>query len=181
MTVALVSRRTLHGGLAVGVVALTLFGALTAMIGVGQHFAERLETLKNSEAAAAAFALRLDERRERTRQALGLIGAAPEHLATLSGAAAAKALVERACADIAATLNGACAIDETAATASLSLYRARLTATGDIDALAAALKDTVTAPLQVASVAIRSGPTPGAVEISALIEVAGAASASDVP
>lgn len=181
MTARLTPRQMMHAGLAAGIALAAIFAVASVGATLVSQFMRQLTELESGAETAAAFALRLDEARHETRERLAAVGADPQDLSLVSSPQAAKALVAEACAAIAKAASGLCIAEETPITATLSLYQARLTLTGPLPALMASIEQKVISPLRIGTLAIRPGAGPGAVEISALLEVAGARDAGDAP
>lgn len=174
-------QKALHAGFAACVLLIAAAGSVSLAAALTAHFGRLSASLKSGAETAADFSLRLDELRSSTREKLAAIGARPEDLEQLSSPEIAKSLAADACAKIAGPVNGACAPGETPLTSTLSLYEARLTATGPLADIAGLLNETISPPLHLKTLSIRPSASPRAVEISAIIEVAGARASEEAP
>lgn len=174
MTARLQPRQMIHAGLAAGIALAAILVVASVGMTLASLFIRQLAELKSGAEIASAFALRLDEARHETRQTLAAVGVEPKDLPIVSSPQAAKALVAEACAAIAKAASGLCVAEETPITTTLSLHQARLTVTGPLPAIVAALEEEIVPPLRIGTLAIRPGAGQDAVEISALLEVAGA-------
>lgn len=176
MSPSLSLSRAAHAGVSIGILLLAFFFAASLIAGFLAQFSARLSALKARADSVAELTVRLDGARAEIRERLEAIGAAPRDLEAVASPQTAKALVSSACAAFAQSIKAACTMEETPLSATLALHQARLTARGSAPQIVFAMTIAIAPPLRIAKLTMKPGGDDSSVEISALIEVAGARS-----
>lgn len=169
------SARWIHGFASLALVAgFLVFGCVT-LSALVVNFAEKFETLKERRDQAAALELRIDEYRSETARRLVSIGATPADAVLVVDPEQLRARMSALCAALVEAIAAQCTVGEESQSATHSIWRAEIVATGDPGILVSSLSAAAAPPMRLAKLKL----TPISAEASRLIasvEIIGASS-----